>query len=157
MVKSGIAAPMPTTDISQLKKGKPVARRGRKVRGLAPKQARDGSTAGLGPMARLFLRATSRRIARMRHSSKHLSGLGGILESVAVGASAPATTRLHPVGLAMRFAEPRQAPIESAATGLGSLSSEGSDSGGNFPPRLVPAINSSGALPSGTKPDFIPK
>jgi hypothetical protein len=97
----------------------------------------------------------------MKHSSQHHSGPDGILESVVIGASAPATTRLHSVRLAMRFAEVDQAPIESAATGLDSLSSEGSssgsDSGGNFPPRSVPAINSSGALPFGTKPDFIPK
>jgi hypothetical protein len=148
---------MPTTDISQLNKGKPVARRGRKVRGLALKQARDGSTASYGQMARLFCARRAGGLPRMKHSSKHLPGPDGILESVAVGASAPATTRLHPVGLAMGFAEPRQAPIESAATGLAPLSSSGSDSGGNFPPRSVPAINSSGALPLGTKPDFIPK
>jgi hypothetical protein len=61
-----------------------------------------------------------------------------------VGAAVPTPSRLFPVSLAPPVAAAPQLPT-------------GSTSGGSMPPRSVPAINSSGAFPSGMNPDFIPK
>jgi hypothetical protein len=73
------------------------------------------------------------------------------------GAAAPSEVR-GVVGVRALKASrhfPVNAPMRVAAAQP--LTAEGSDSGGSWPPRSVPAINSSGALSSGMKPDFIPK
>ena len=59
-------------------------------------------------------------------------------------------------GVSQTGAMPQPLTVSAASGSLASESS-GSDSGGSSPPRSVPAISSSGALPSGMKPDFIPK